>query len=412
MNRIVEPSIGCQGSRFMCRIANGKAFSENMRTMSRHRENELKLAASSRKSCLLQTVKSKFNYWPFCLQKVRDNMRSFPTITQHPVGRIELIIGPMFAGKTTELIRRIERCEHQHLSCILFTHSWSTDHSRPAIACERLRSHFRECLAYDVIAIDESQFFSDVVIFAPIMANSGKLVLIAGLDGTFLRNPFGHILELVFCCESITKLTGICSETGEAAPFTRRIVDRPEVNLVGGTESYRAVSRSAYFGNRKSGSVQLVIGPVKSGKTTELARLLNRHSVAGKRVLSLCKEMVDSDLPGVGRLAEFDVIGVDDGEIFEGIADWADRVANEGKCVVIAALDGNEQQEAFLEVVELIPRCESLKKLQFVCPLTGLPAPISAMVGMTAMPISGFALVSGLAGAGLVGGKECGSTGV
>jgi thymidine kinase len=348
-------------------------------------------------------------------------MRTFPTIAQQPVGRIELIIGPMFAGKTTELLGRIERYEYQRLSCILLTHSYSTDHGRPAIACERLRSHFRDCLTYDVVAIDESQFFSDIVIFAQIMANSGKLVLIAGLDGTFLRRPFGHILELVSCCESITKLTAICSETGEDAPFTRRIVDRPEINLIGSGESYRAVSRSAYFGELSGGSVQLVIGPVKSGKTTELARLLKRHLIAGKRVLSIRRERItESDipvevvekLPGVECLADFDVIGVDDGEKFEGIADWADGLANEGKCVVIVALDGNEQQEPFAEVVEMIPKCETLRKLQSVCPLTGLPAPISAMVGLTAMPVSRLALVSGLAGAGLVGGQDCGSTGV
>jgi thymidine kinase len=343
-------------------------------------------------------------------------MLNLTAIPQKPVGRIELIIGPMFSGKTTELINRIERCQRQRLSCLLITHVKSAPFSshdgisHPGAVCDRLRSNFPHCLTYDVIGIDESQFFDDIVIFAQIMANSGKLVIIAGRDGTFERRPFGHTLGLVSCCESITKLSAVCTETGQDAPFTRRIV---ESALINGSEICRPASRAVYFGIGDVGSVHLVIGPVNSGKTTELMRLLKRYQFGHGRVVSFRKERLGGSvpvdvvdkLPEVESLAEFDVIGVDDGEKYPGIADWADALANQGKSVMVAALDGDEQQEACPEVGELIARAETLRKLESVCPLTGLPAPITAMVGATVMPISRFALVSGLAAQGLVGGN-------
>jgi thymidine kinase len=328
----------------------------------------------------------------------------------------------MFAGKTTELIRRIERSELQRRSCLVIGYAANRGTTticshdsicKPAIAGPVLMPLFRKCMAHDVIAVDEAQFFPDIVQIAQLLANSGKTVIIAGLDGTFQRRPFGQVLQLISCCEAITKLSAICRENGEEASFTRRIVDSPEVKLIGGLESYSAASRSIYFGNNSAGQIQVVIGPVKSGKTTELMRLVKRYLIAGLRLLVIGKRSeastnqapiavhIGDELPDIQTLDDFDVIGVDNGEEFRGIADWADSLANRGKRVIIAALDGNAQQQVISEVVELIPRCEALTKLQSVCPLTGLPAPISAMVGVNALPISRFALLSGTTSVGV-----------
>jgi thymidine kinase len=343
---------------------------------------------------------------------------SLPGLSLKSVGRIELIIGPMFAGKTTELIRRIERCERQRRSCLIIdyadqrgtTNICSHDSiCKPAVSGPSVMRNFRKCMAYEVIGIDQAQFFSDIVQAAQLLANSGKTVIIAGLDGTFQRRPFGEFLHLISCCESITKLSAICRETGTEAPFTLRMVNSTDIKLIGGAESYSAASRSIFFGNKGAGQIQMVIGPVKSGKTTELIRLVKRYLIAGLRAVMITKRaeadliaglitiQIGDELPGVQSLIDFDVIGVDNGEEFVGIADWADSLANRDKQVIIAALDGNAEQHVIGEVVELIPRCEGLSKLQSVCPLTGLSAPISAMVGVNALPISRLALLSGMA---------------
>ena len=337
-------------------------------------------------------------------------------------GRIDLIIGPMFAGKTTELMRRIQRFELQHRRCVFFTYSESHDSdtvvnlsshdsvTHSAIPCSSLLPLFRVGLRHDVIAVDEGQFFPDVVEFCQILANSAKTVLVAGLDGTFQRKPFGTFLNLVSSCESITRLTAVCRVTGTEAPFTKRIVPGDTLQLIGGADAYSAASRAAYFNLENPGEIELVIGPVKSGKTTEIKRLLNRHKLAGRRGVlimhrdmpgdsepaSIQTEVVDA-LPDAASLESYDIIGVDEGHRFDGIAEWADALANQGKKVVVAALDGDSAQKAYPRVTEMIPLCETVRKLDSVCPFTGLPAPFSVIEGTHAVPISRCALLGGCA---------------
>ena len=104
---------------------------------------------------------------------------------------------------------------------------------------------------YDVVGIDEGQFFPDTVPWAEEMANRGKIVVVAALDGTFQRKPFGNILSLIPLAENVTKLNAVCMKCFGDAAFSKRI--KPEdgemLEVIGGTEKYMAVCRICYLGN-------------------------------------------------------------------------------------------------------------------------------------------------------------------
>ena len=335
------------------------------------------------------------------------------------VGRIEVIVGPMFAGKTTELLRRIERAELGRKRCCVMkyakdkrysvekvsTHDYSM---REAIPCSELMPHFDECITYDVIGVDEGQFFPDIVEFADKLAYNGKVVIVAALDGTFQRKPFGHVLELISKCESLTKLTAVCKVTGNDASFTKRTVQSNELELIGGAESYTAASRSAMLGIDTKGEIHLTVGPVKSGKTTELLRCLNRYSIAGRKVLYIKNKSSKntkvpnyetketSELPDVNEIiGKYDVVGVDDGQLYEGIADWADELANNNIIVFVSALDGDKDHVPYDEIIKIFPLCERCNKLDSVCPFTGLPAPFTTTIdGVKMFPISRLGIIN------------------
>jgi thymidine kinase len=272
--------------------------------------------------------------------------------------------------------------------------------------CDQLLVHLPLCLECDLVAVDEGQFFPDLVEFAERLTEQGKTVIIAGLDGSFQRRPFGPILELIAKSESIQKLSAVCTVTGSEACFSKRMVDSQELEVIGGAEVYAAVSRSAYIGRPTKGEVHLTLGPVKSGKTTELRRILKRHQIAGRRPV-LIRSSMGNEIDGVAfpvravetlpqfeEMAEFDTIGIDEGQRFANIAEWADEMANQGKLVEVSALDGNYDREPFANIVECVSVSERLQKLDSVCPITGLPAPFSALRNGVSMPISRFGLAS------------------
>ena len=80
----------------------------------------------------------------------------------------------------------------------------------PALPCKQLQDARSQAVDYDIIGVDEGQFFPDLVEFCEDMANAGKVVIVAALDGTFQRKPFPGVMELVPLAESITKLTAVC----------------------------------------------------------------------------------------------------------------------------------------------------------------------------------------------------------
>ncbi|XP_015906583.1 thymidine kinase, cytosolic [Parasteatoda tepidariorum] len=172
-------------------------------------------------------------------------------------GQIQVIFGPMFSGKTTELIRRLRRYQIAKHKCLIVKYANDVRYDAVSIA-----THDRQCLSaisattltdleniasnYSVIGIDEGQFFPDTVQFAEKMANNGKVVIVAALDGTFQRKEFGDILLLVPLAESVIKLTAVCMICFEEASFTKRIGNETELEVIGGTDKYMAVCRRCY----------------------------------------------------------------------------------------------------------------------------------------------------------------------
>ncbi|KFW08466.1 Thymidine kinase, cytosolic, partial [Eurypyga helias] len=113
-----------------------------------------------------------------------------------------------------------------------------------------LKDVYQEALGAAVIGIDEGQFFLDIVEFCEIMANAGKTVIVAALDGTFQRKAFGSILNLVPLAESVVKLNAVCMECYREASYTKRLGAEREVEVIGGADKYHSVCRVCYFRKR------------------------------------------------------------------------------------------------------------------------------------------------------------------
>ncbi|CUG89967.1 thymidine kinase, putative [Bodo saltans] len=177
-----------------------------------------------------------------------------------PEGRIELIIGPMFAGKTTELMRRVKREIHARRLCFVIKYCQDSRYSKDHVASHdkvtlrakasvsKLSEVGDEWKYHEVIAVDEGQFFPDLLDFCRIASDAGKTVIVSALDGDFLRKPFGHVCELVPMCESVMKLTAVCMmcHTKEAS-FTRRTVASDAQELIGGADMYIATCRECFL---------------------------------------------------------------------------------------------------------------------------------------------------------------------
>ncbi len=180
-------------------------------------------------------------------------------------GKVELICGSMFAGKTEEMIRRLTRAQYAHQRVQVFSHGLDTRYGTGVVASHnglkldsivvRSAGEVLERLdpAATVVAIDEAQFFDwkivDVVVH---LAAKGIRVLVAGLDSDFRGDPFGPMPLLLVEADEVTKLNAICVVCGEAASRTQRLIDgRPapfdsSQILVGGVESYEARCRHCH----------------------------------------------------------------------------------------------------------------------------------------------------------------------
>lgn len=177
-------------------------------------------------------------------------------------GSIEVITGPMFSGKSTYLMSKMERYLLAKSRVIAL--KWKGDtrytaeskivtHSGlecPCICCdnEDLKEVYDRIKDYDVICIDEGAFFKDIVSFCEMLANKGHHVIVASLIGTYRRDGFNDILNLLPKCEKVTMLHAVCMRCHtDGASFTKRIVQSDQTELVGGSDSYIAVCRKCYY---------------------------------------------------------------------------------------------------------------------------------------------------------------------
>ncbi len=177
-------------------------------------------------------------------------------------GWIEVICGPMFAGKSEELIRRIKTLSYAHQKIIAYKPSIDNRYDDTAIASHNGGKYqaFAIKTAADVlrltpddaqvVAIDEVQFFGkEIVGICETLADRGVRVIVAGLDMDFRGEPFGPMPQLLARAEIVTKLTASCTVCGCAATRTQRLVDGKPADydqpiiLVGAKESYEARCR-------------------------------------------------------------------------------------------------------------------------------------------------------------------------
>ncbi|XP_061088707.1 thymidine kinase, cytosolic isoform X2 [Conger conger] len=172
-------------------------------------------------------------------------------------GQIQVIFGPMFSGKSTELMRRVRRFQVAQYKCLVIKYAKDTRYSNcdmathdkytmAAVSADRLGDIYTHALGAAVIGIDEGQFFPDTVEFCEDMANRGKTVIVAALDGTFQRKPFGNILSLVPLAESVVKLNAVCMHCYREAAYTKRLGAETEVEVIGGADMYQAACRSCH----------------------------------------------------------------------------------------------------------------------------------------------------------------------
>ena len=177
-------------------------------------------------------------------------------------GRIEVIIGCMFSGKSSEIIRLIHRYSTINKKLLILNHALDkrygdsviSSHDKVQVGCKQVSSlnpliktkDYTEC---EVIIIEEGQFFKDLFEFVTLSADKyNKIVIVSGLDGDYKRQPFGDILRLIPHAEVVKKLSALCvvCNNGMEANFTKRLVDSEELELIGTTE-YRPTCRYHYL---------------------------------------------------------------------------------------------------------------------------------------------------------------------
>ncbi|WP_115154063.1 thymidine kinase [Segatella buccae] len=176
----------------------------------------------------------------------------------HRPGRIEVVCGSMFSGKTEELIRRMKRAKFARQKVEIFKPSIDTrysdedivSHDRTSIRSTPIDSSGSLLLLasdIDVVGIDEAQFFDNgLVSVCNQLANRGVRVIIAGLDMDFQGLPFGPIPALCAIADDVTKVHAICVKCGALAYVSHRLVHNDRRVLLGEKMEYEPLCRDCY----------------------------------------------------------------------------------------------------------------------------------------------------------------------
>ncbi|MDX1467976.1 MAG: thymidine kinase [Acidimicrobiia bacterium] len=174
-------------------------------------------------------------------------------------GWVEVICGPMFSGKSEELIRRVVRSKLARIQVQVFkpqlddryaetevvSHSALRVEATPVEDSLELLKSISD--ATHVIGIDEAQFFDDgLVEIVDNLAATGKQVIVAGLDTDYLRRPFEPVPTLCDRAEYVTKMLAVCHKCGGPALYTQRIVSSDDLVVLGAQDAYEARCRMCY----------------------------------------------------------------------------------------------------------------------------------------------------------------------
>ncbi|MEY3433059.1 MAG: hypothetical protein RL131_995 [Bacteroidota bacterium] len=173
-------------------------------------------------------------------------------------GWIEVVCGSMFSGKTEELIRRLRRARIANLKVGIFkpavdvrydaskivSHDENTIESIPLKKASEILDHASD---FDVIGIDEAQFFDKAIIqVCEQLANKGKRVIVAGLDMDYTGVPFGPMPQLLSVANFVSKLHAICVKCGGLASYSYRITDNKDQVVLGEKNHYEARCRNCF----------------------------------------------------------------------------------------------------------------------------------------------------------------------
>lgn len=173
-------------------------------------------------------------------------------------GRIEVVCGSMFSGKTEELIRRINRARIARQRVEIFKPAIDTRYSEADVVShdggtivstpvENSQAILLLASEADVVGIDEAQFFdSGIVAVCNELADTGKRIIVAGLDMDFKGNPFGPMPALCAIAEDVTKVHAICVRCGDLAYISHRIVGGDKQVLLGEHQEYEPLCRNCY----------------------------------------------------------------------------------------------------------------------------------------------------------------------
>src|SRR5271155_3582745 len=174
-------------------------------------------------------------------------------VVKHNMGWIEVIVGPMFSGKSEELIRRLRRAEFGKQRVQIFkpaidqryAKNGIVSHSGLEIPSELIGAGTeimdRVAARTEVVGIDEAQFLGEGIVDAcSRLAELGKRVIVAGLDTDFMGGPFEPMPRLLAVAEEIVKLLAICMRCGNPAVHTQRLVASEELIIVGAGNMYEA----------------------------------------------------------------------------------------------------------------------------------------------------------------------------
>jgi thymidine kinase len=175
------------------------------------------------------------------------------------MGCIEVIVGPMFSGKSEELIRRLRRAEiarkrvqifkpsidNRYSKTGIVSHSGLEIQSDPVTSADEIIR--KTNLLTEVVGIDEGQFLGEgLITVCQKLAEAGKRVIVSGLDMDYLGRPFEPMPKLLTMAEEITKLLAICIRCGNPAVHTQRLVHSDELIVVGAKGMYEARCRRCF----------------------------------------------------------------------------------------------------------------------------------------------------------------------
>ena len=173
-------------------------------------------------------------------------------------GRVEVICGSMFSGKTEELIRRMRRAQFAKQRVEIFKPSIDVRYSDEEVVShegnsilstpvDSSQSILLLCGDSEVIGIDEAQFFDEGIIsVCNELANRGVRVIVAGLDLDFKGTPFGPMPKLLAIADDVTKVHAICVRCGSLAYVSHRIVAGDRQVMLGETKEYEPLCRECY----------------------------------------------------------------------------------------------------------------------------------------------------------------------